>query len=227
MRPSPRIESIQVGRPQQHGDPAAQDPMERLWTTAFYKTPVAGPVYAWPHNLEGDGQADLEVHGGPDKAICVYASAHYAYWRAELGLSELPPGAFGENFTVADLVEDEVCVGDTWRVGEATVVQVSQPRQPCWKLARRWRIKTLTLLVQQTGKTGWYFRVLKPGRVAPGDRLALVERRHPLWTVARANRVMHHDKADVDAARALADLSELSESWRANLTQRVRQAARR
>lgn len=200
--------------------------MRRLWTTAFYKTAAPGSVHAWRQGLEGDGQADLEVHGGPDKAICVYASAHYEAWRRELELPEMGPGGFGENFTVSELTESDVCIGDTWRAGEAVVLQLSQPRQPCWKIARRWQYKTLTALVQQNGKTGWYFRILKPGTVAAGDPLALLERPHPRWTVTEANRVMHHDKQDLESAAALLAVAELSESWRATLQQRLRHAGR-
>jgi MOSC domain-containing protein YiiM len=221
----PRLASIQVGRPQQHGDPRSRDPMERLWTSAFYKTPVEGSVYVRRRNIDGDGQADLEVHGGPDKAICVYAADHYAFWQEELKLADMPPGAFGENFTVSGLVESDVCIGDVWRVGDAVVVQISQPRQPCWKLARRWQIKTLTARVIETGKTGWYFRVLTEGAVAAGAELVLAERPHASWTIAAANRVMY-DRTDRAGATVLGAVEELSESWRAELLNRVRKAER-
>ena len=130
-------------------------------------------------------------------------------------------GAFGENFTIDGLAEPDVAVGDVFRVGGA-VVQVSQPRQPCWKLARRWKIKTLTLTVQESGRTGWYFRVLSQGLVAAGDAVERIERPHPGWTIAEANRIMHRDKADRDAAAALAALPALSASWKATLENRIR-----
>ena len=218
---TPHIESIQVGRPQQHGDPRSRDPMQRLWTSAFIKARVEGPAFVRRLNIEGDGQADLEVHGGPDKAICVYSADHYPYWREALALAEMPFGAFGENLTVANLTEVDVCIGDVWRTGGAVTVQVSQPRQPCWKLARRWQIKTLTAQVVENGKTGWYFRVLAEGAVTAGDPLTLVDRPHTQWTIAEANRVMY-DRQDLDGAAALGELAELSESWRAELLHRVR-----
>lgn len=216
-----RLASIQVGRPQQHGDPRSRDPMQRLWTSAFCKTPVEGAAYVRRLNIDGDGQADLEVHGGPDKAICVYAADHYAFWQEELKLADMPPGAFGENFTVSGLVESDVCIGDVWRVGEAVVVQVSQPRQPCWKLARRWQIKTLTARVVEMGKTGWYFRVLTEGAVAAGAELSLVERPHEQWTIEAANGVMYN-RTDLAGAAELSSVEEISESWRAELLNRVR-----
>ncbi len=215
-----RLASIQVGRPRTWGEEGAADPMDRPWETGFVKGPVDGPVMLRRTNLDGDGQADTVHHGGPDKAVCCYPAAHYPDWRAETGLAELGFGGFGENFTVEGMAEPDACLGDVWRVGEA-LVQVSQPRQPCWKIARRWRIKTLTLQVQQAGRTGWYVRVLEEGAVAAGSPITLVERPHPDWSVARANRVMHHDKADLDAAAALAALPALAASWRDQLRGRV------
>lgn len=214
------LESIQVGLPREYGEESAADPMDRLWTTAFYKERVAGPVQVGFTQIVGDGQADQVHHGGPDKAILAYAASHYPAWRDALDQPGLPFGGFGENFTVSGLTEREVCIGDTWAIGSEVVVQVSQPRQPCWKLARRWRVKTLALQVQQTGRTGWYFRVLSEGTVTAGMPLILVERPFPEWTVDRANQVMHHDKSNIAAAQALAALPELSESWRTTLQRR-------
>ncbi len=214
------LASIQVGRPRDLGTEGAADPMERPWTSGFLKDPVSGPVALGPTNLEGDGQADLANHGGPDKAVCCYPAAHYPGWRAELGRPEIAFGAFGENFTIDGLAEPDVCIGDVFRVGGA-VVQVSQPRQPCWKLARRWKIKTLTLAVQESGRTGWYVRVLSPGLVTAGDAVERVERPHPGWTIAEANRIMHRDKADLASAASLADLPALSASWKATLGKRL------
>lgn len=215
-----RLASIQVGRPRELGPEGAADPMDRPWTSGFLKEPVAGPVALRRTNLEGDGQADLVNHGGPDKAVCCYPAAHYPGWRTELGRPEMAHGAFGENFTIDGLAEPDVCIGDVFRVGGA-LVQASQPRQPCWKLARRWKLKTLTLTVQESGRTGWYFRVLAEGTVAAGDLVERVERPHPGWTIAEANRVMHRDKDDRDAAAALAALPALSASWKATLTKRL------
>ncbi len=218
MRPTVLV-SIQTGRPAEHGKEGASDPMDRLWTSGFFKSPNAGPVFLGKENLDGDGQADLENHGGPDKAVCVYAADHYDVWRHELGMLALSFGAFGENFTIAGLVESDVCIGDVWCLGEA-VVQVTQPRQPCWKLARRWRIKNLPGRVVETGRTGWYLRVLEEGTVAPGLSITRIEQPFPLWTIARANEVMHHDKSNREAAAELAAVPPLSRSWRETLSAR-------
>jgi len=197
--------------------------MDRPWTTGFFKAPVAGSVRLRRTNLEGDGQADRVHHGGPDKAVLAYSAEHYPRWRLALNRPSLPYGAFGENFTVVGLTEADVCIGDTWQVGAEAIVQVSQPRQPCWKLARRWRIKTLAWDVQQTGRTGWYFRVLTEGSVAAEMPLILLERPHSDWTVERANRTMHLEKSNIAAALELAAVPLLSENWQATLTRRANQ----
>jgi MOSC domain-containing protein YiiM len=217
----PFLASIQVGLPREFEQEGAADPMDRPWTTGIYKEVVAGPVRLRLKNLDGDGQADLVHHGGPDKAVLAYSAKHYAGWRQSMNNPTLSFGAFGENFTLIGLTETDVCIGDIWQVGDKAVVQVSQPRQPCWKLARRWRIKTLALAVQQSGRTGWYFRVRTEGVVQAGMPLVLRERPHPDWTVARANRVMHLDKSDFAAAFELAAVPLLSENWRATLARRT------
>ncbi len=218
---NPILVSIQVGMPRSFGTEGAADPMDRPWTTGFYKEPVPGPVALRTTNLDGDAQADLVHHGGPEKAVLAYSAEHYAAWRKTMNVSSLPFGAFGENFTIAEITEADVCIGDTWHIGDWAVVQVSQPRQPCWKLARRWRIKTLALDVQQTGRTGWYFRVLHEGPVSAGMPLVLADRPYPEWTVRRANEVMHSLKSDIAAARELAAVPLLSASWRTTLTRRA------
>jgi MOSC domain-containing protein YiiM len=216
----PTVRAIHVGQPHTYGRDDASDPLERVWTTGFVKHPVVGPLWLGRTNLVGDGQADLQNHGGPEKAVCVYAAEHYPFWRATLAKPELPWGAFGENFTVEGLIEAAVCIGDVYAVGDA-LMQVSQPRQPCWKLARRWRVKDLAAQVQRTGHTGWYFRVLQEGDVAPGQPLRLLERPYAQWSVARANEIMHHQGHDRTGAAALAACPLLAPNWQATLRARA------
>ena len=175
------ILSIQIGKPRQQ---VATDPHDKPWTTGFFKQPVGGPVWVGRLNIEGDGQADLENHGGPDKAVLAYSADHFADWIAELG-QQVPDaksdslcGSFGENLSIAGLTETDVCIGDIWQAGDVRF-QISQPRQPCWKLGRRWRRADLPKRVVQSGRTGWYLRVLDEGTLSPGDELTLLERPQP------------------------------------------------
>ena len=168
-----RIVGVQVGLPKDHGD----------WRTAFFKEPVRGPIVLHPLGLEGDGQADRRVHGGLDKAVLVYSADHYETWWEELAQPDLPFGAFGENLTVQGLDETSVCIGDVFRVGDA-LVQVWQRRGPCWKIGRRWGRPDLVARVARTGRTGWYVRVVEPGRLEVGRDMSLVSRPFPAWVVA-------------------------------------------
>jgi MOSC domain-containing protein YiiM len=188
------------------------------WLSSIFKSPVSGRIQLASTNLDGDEQADLSVHGGPDKAVCVYSADHFADWRTVLAARELGPGAFGENFSVTGMSEQTVSIGDVFEVGTA-VVQVSQPRGPCWKLGRRWGRLDLPRLVLRSGRTGWYFRVLSPGQVAADDPLVLTERQHADWSIARVNEIFYARDSERDpvARRALARCAALSESWRTAL----------
>ncbi|MCC2684917.1 MAG: sulfurase [Paenibacillaceae bacterium] len=201
------------------GKPAIQkfEGLEVL--TGIDKTPVRGPLYLSRINLDGDEQADLINHGGTDKAICVYCAEHYSHCEQVLGV-KLAMGAFGENFTIRGLTEQEVCIGDVFQIGEA-VVQVTQPRGPCYKLGRKHRFLELPIMLEQRGYTGYYFRVLLEGTVAPGLAVVPVER-HPLGvTVAEANRLMYRDKHEEAGLRRILSVAELSESWRGKFASRL------
>ncbi|MGN7385758.1 MOSC domain-containing protein [Sporosarcina sp. SAFN-015] len=208
-----QIQSLNVGKPRdlQFG--------RKEVTTGINKKPVAEPVYLSLVNFEGDGQADLVNHGGRDKAVCAYPSEHYPHWEKELG-KPLDASAFGENLTLRGLTEDELCIGDSFQMGEA-VVQVSQPREPCFKLSLIHGRKDMPLLIQDLGYTGFYFRVLKEGIVSPSDELVHISRPDLAITVTEANRLMHHDKNDLDGMRTLLEVDELSEGWRKTFQKRL------
>ena len=138
---SPVLVSLQLGLPARRGTEGSRDPRRAAWTSGIYKDPVDGPVALGLDHFAGDGQADLQSHGGPDKAVLAYSADHYPGWREELRL-EMNPGAFGENLTIAHQDERSVCIGDSYAIGGARL-QVSQPRLPCWKLARRWDLPDL------------------------------------------------------------------------------------
>jgi MOSC domain-containing protein YiiM len=204
--------SIQVGTPKSYGFEDAIDAHDKPWTTGFFKTPIEGPVFVGATNLVGDGQADLKNHGGIDKAVLAYSLDHYPKWRDELRMPDMPCGAFGENLTIAGLNEELVYIGDIFRVGTVTF-EVSQPRQPCWKLARRWRMHELTSLVVRNGRSGWYLRVLEQGWIEAQMPVVLIERPNPAWSIARANEILHHRKTDLPLTLELADVPGLADSW--------------
>jgi MOSC domain-containing protein YiiM len=221
----PRILSIQVGMPQAYGTEDAADEMDRAWETSFFKQPVIGPRWLGKTNLEGNRQADTKNHGGPDKAALCYSAAHYPRWRAEITGFDPPHGGFGENFTIAGQSEETVCLGDMYGIGEVRV-QVSQPRGPCWKIERRWRLPGLTARVRETGRTGWYVRVLTVGAVEAGMPLVLLERPCPEWTIARVHAVINN-KADGEGAAALKDCPYLAFVVRRVMWRRVAEKAAR
>lgn len=190
--------------------------------SGIVKSPVRGALWLGEAGLEGDAQADMEHHGGPDKAVCVYAVEHYPYWRGRLGV-RLEPGAFGENFSADGLVETEVRIGDVYRVGTA-IAQVSQPRIPCFKLAARHGEEKLALWVKETGFTGFYLRCLEPGEVRAGDGFSLVESPGHNPTVAEANEIMHGDGQDVVGIERLRAVPELSAEWKRMLKSRLQKA---
>lgn len=217
---APVLISIHVGYPMKHGVHGAKDPMDRPWVSAIYKQSVSGRLWLGRTNLRGDAQADLRYHGGPEKAILAYSAEHYPAWRKQLNLPDMPYGAFGENFTLTAVTEDSICIGDIFAIGEARI-QVSQPRTPCWKLSRRWRIKDLSAQVETVGRAGWYHRVLVEGYVEAGLPLTLVDRFFPQWTVARVFEIMHHQPTDLKAAVVLAACPLLSPGWREQFLARV------
>lgn len=174
-----------------------------------------------PVGLEGDEQGDLRVHGGVEKAIHHYPREHYAAWIAELGEHPLlmQAGAFGENFSTSGWSEADVCLGDRVRAGTA-LLEVSQGRMPCWKLNDRFEVAGMSLRVQESGRTGWYYRVLEEGVVAAGDILQLVERRHPDWSLLRLSEVLFDRRADAELLRQCLALP-LTPSWRRTLERRL------
>lgn len=211
-----RILSLQIGSPRTAGVPGSTDPMERVFTSAIWKEPVQGRVWAGVLGLVGDTVANRKVHGGLDQALLGYAARHYAKWREEWKKDDVGPGAFGENLTLTDLTEDSVCVGDVFRFGEV-VVEVTKPREPCSTLARRHQRPDMIKLVQRTGRGGWYLRVKREGWLETGMLGALEDRPFPQWTVRRTATVMEERKTRRDEAALLAACPALATNWRERL----------
>ena len=183
--------------------------------SGFVKRPIAGPVMADRLGLSGDAQADKSVHGGPDKAVYCYPFEHYARWREVIPqhAALLAPGGFGENLTVVGLDEDEAAIGDVYRIGDATV-QVTQPRQPCFKLALRFDDPRMVRAMVQSGLCGWYLRVRSPGLLTADSVVTLIERPNPSWTVARFHRFSTGGRPSLAEVTEVAALSGLARHWR-------------
>jgi MOSC domain-containing protein YiiM len=210
-----RVVSILVGTPRTVGSPHAENPLERAFTSAIWKSPVTGPVFAGALGLAGDAVANTKVHGGVDQALLMYAVAHYPVWESELG-RPMSPGAFGENLTVEGLDEDSACIGDVLAIGTVRL-EVSQPRQPCATLARRHQVRDMIAIVRGNGRSGWYLRVLTEGALEAGQSIEIADRPNPAWPVRRAAAVMHARGREPGAAADLARCRGLSQGWRSRL----------
>ncbi|MFC5598427.1 MOSC domain-containing protein [Deinococcus cellulosilyticus] len=205
------LQTLSIGQAQEHPYQSG------LVSSAIVKSSTSEPLQLTLTGLVGDQQADLRYHGGPDKAICVYPAEHYAFWKEKLG-RELPVPGFGENFTTLGLLEAEVCIGDVYQVGEVRV-QVTQPRQPCFKLAMRHGIKDLAVQVTESGFTGFYLRVLQEGTVQAGDAITLLEKGR--ITITETNRVIHVDRNDRAAIEQLLLEDALAATLRDGLQKRL------
>ncbi|WP_411344214.1 MOSC domain-containing protein [Paenibacillus sp. WLX1005] len=187
--------------------------------TGYVKTPVHKPLFMSENGIETDGQGDLKNHGGPDKAACVYSAQHYPWWSQEMN-RPFEAGAFGENFTVSGLLEEDVCIGDVYTIGTA-IVQVSQPRQPCFKLSAHLERQQMIVRVRETGYSGFYFRVLQSGEVTAGDTFQWNRREGHGTTIAECNRLLYHEKGDTPALRSVLEEPALAASLRKHLSKRL------
>lgn len=181
--------------------------------TGIYKQPVTGRVMLRTLNLEGDGQADLQAHGGPYKAVYVYPHEHYATWAGELGREDFTFGQFGENFTTEGLLEDEVYIGDVYRIGEA-LVEVTQPRAPCFKLAHKMKLPTFVKTFTRSERCGFYLRVLQEGEVGAGDSIERVSIGPEQMSAREIFHLMFFDKDNVEQAARAIRIPALAPGWR-------------
>lgn len=188
--------------------------------TGIFKEPVTGPAQLRTLNLDGDRQADLSVHGGPNKAVYGYPSEHYPFWRRELPGVRMPWGMFGENFTTTGLFEDDLHIGDRFQLGSA-IVMVRQPRTPCYKLAARFQRDDMIERFLRSGRSGFYFSVEREGSVAMDDEFQLLKRDNRGITIAEMNRLFVHDKYNrVLLSKAIAT-EALPEDWREYFEERL------
>jgi MOSC domain-containing protein YiiM len=192
--------------------------------TGIFKKPVSGRIALRTLNLDGDQQADLSVHGGPFKAVYAYPSEHYGFWRQELPAMELPWGTFGENFTTESLSEDELHVGDRFRIGSA-VLMVRQPRMPCYKLAARFQRDDMIERFLVSGRSGFYFSVEQEGEVAKADSFELISQNRDAITIAEMNRLFVHERYNRSLLQKAIATAALPESWREYFLPRLSRSA--
>jgi MOSC domain-containing protein YiiM len=212
-----RVVSVNVGLPR-----------EVVWngeavTTGIYKEPVAGRIPLRTHNLEGDRQADLSVHGGAFKAVYCYPVEHYERWTKDLSGRHLPMGMFGENLTTEGLDEQLVHLGDELSIGTARVI-VTQPRLPCYKLGVRFQDDRMVKRFQASGRSGFYVAVQREGDVAAGDAIAVVARDPHAVQVSEINRLYvkkAYSREDIQTVRTALQVAALSDSWKAHFRDRL------
>jgi MOSC domain-containing protein YiiM len=214
-----KIVSINVGGPREvfHNG--------RLIHTGIFKVPIEGRVRVSALNIAGDRQADLSVHGGPNKAVYAYPAEHYNFWRRELADMNLSWGAFGENLTTEGVLEKELNIGDRLCVGSVELV-VTQPRLPCYKLGVKFNREDMVKRFLKTRRTGFYFAVSREGEIGAGDTMQFLSRNPNSLSVADITRLYAFDKTDFGGMRRAAELKTLPEDWRSYFRERVAREAR-
>ena len=202
-----RLASINVSQPTSipYGD--------QTILTGIFKVPVSGPVMVRETNVDGDGQADLRVHGGPYQAVYAYPIEHYAYWRQALHRDDFLHGQFGENLTVEGMLEDAVHVGDVFQIGEATL-QITQPRVPCFKLAYKMGLPEFPKQFLRSRRCGFYCRVLAEGAITAGDAITRIESDSDPMSVAEILNLRMFDRTDSARITQASALPSLSPGWK-------------
>jgi MOSC domain-containing protein YiiM len=207
-----QVVSVNVGLPRQVETPYG------IVLTSIFKSPVAGRVTVRRHNLAGDRQADLSVHGGPNKAVYAYSSEHYPYWAQQLPDTDLSSGKFGENLTLTGLTEEQAHIGDHYRIG-TSVLRVTQPRMPCFKLAVRFERADMIKLFWRSGRSGIYFAIVKEGELESGDDVELVEEHPAQLAVADVVRVFKRETTDPEIYARVME-APIAGSWKEDIRER-------
>ena len=215
--PPMRLKSVNVSMPKEVPHDG------KTVTTGIFKEPVEGRVMLRTLNLEGDGQADLWGHGGAFRAVYAYSIENYEYWSDELGRDDISIGQFGENFTVEGMPDDEICVGDVFRIGDA-LVEVAQPRIPCYKLALKIGVDGFQNRFLKSGRVGFYFRVIEEGEVGAGDEIIPVKKDSRCMTVKSVSDLLFFDKENLEATERALYIPALSHGWKGSFADRLQKA---
>ncbi|MDD3462421.1 MAG: MOSC domain-containing protein [Sulfurospirillaceae bacterium] len=213
--------SVQVGRAKVYGDADAKDFLEKEWCSASFKEITQAPLFASFSGLAGDEVADKTHHGGVDKAIFANSYENYAHWASFLEVASLPYGALAENLTIHGLHESTVMLGEIHQIGTA-ILQVSQPRKPCWKISRRWNHKALTHEIFTSGLTGWYYKVLQEGMIGSHDEVRVVKQETPQISILEANNAFREPEKYRQMLETILDIPSLAPSYDESLLKRLK-----
>lgn len=213
--------SVQVGRAKVYGDADAQDFLEKEWCSASFKEVIHAPLLASFSGLAGDEVADKTHHGGVDKAIFANSYENYAHWASFLEVASLPYGALAENLTIHGLHESTVMLGEIHQIGTA-ILQVSQPRKPCWKISRRWNHKGFTHEIFTSGLTGWYYKVLQEGMIRPHDEVCVMKQETPQISILEANNAFREPENYRQMLETILDIPSLAPSYNESILKRLK-----
>lgn len=216
-----KIISLQVGRAKTYGDAQSKDFLDKEWQSASFKEVSPTPLFAYFKGLDGDEVADKTHHGGVDKAIFANSYENYAHWASFLEQKSLPFGALAENLTITGLDERSVMLGDVHQIGTA-ILQVSQPRKPCWKISRRWNHKAFTNEIFTSGLTGWYYKVLQEGLISSGDEVTVVKQKSAQISILKANEAFREPEKYKSVLEAILDISSLANSYKESIEKRLK-----
>lgn len=215
-----KVLSVHVGRAKTYGDANAKAFLEKEWRTASFKEAVTKPLHVKREGLEGDEVADVAHHGGLDKAIFANSYENYAHWASFLGLESLPYGALAENLTISGVHERSVTLGEIHQIGTA-ILQVSQPRKPCWKISRRWDHTAFTQEIFTSGLSGWYYKVLQEGMIAREDDVRVLEQERVAITILEANEAFREPTLYASVLESILKIEALAPSYHASIRKRL------
>lgn len=215
-----KLISVQVGRVKSYGDKQSREFLEKYWESASFKEVVNGKVFVGKMGLAGDEVADKIHHGGEEKAVFANSYENYGEWAKFLGLDTILFGALAENLTISGLHESNVSLGDIHKIGSA-LLQVSQPRKPCWKIAARWHNKKFTNEIYTTGLTGWYYRVVEEGFVEAGDEVNVVSQDESKVSILDANMAFANPIKYRDILEKIINISSIALSYKISVANRI------
>jgi len=212
--------SVQAGKVKAYGDKNKSEFLQKYWESAFFKEALNSKVFVSKHGLSGDEIADKVHHGGVEKAVFANSYENYKDWAEFLQIDKLPFGALGENLTISGLHESSVFLGDIHKIG-STLLQVSQPRKPCFKIAKRWNNKKFTNEIYTTGLTGWYYRVLEEGEIIAGDEVSIEISDKSKISILQANIAFANPQQYKNILEKILKIDSIAPSYRTSIEKRI------